>query len=417
MKRLWKCIPPCLSDVLGFEALLNATDGLGIIDDPSRYKPIGWGKFGRGGHSPEGGMALSFEHRERRMWENGEPIHGGFGGHGGRGRGDLRVVNSDIRNTDIITGTEKKVLAAFEENAGNMNPAFVLLCHAPSSSMIGSDLEANATQIQEMSHVPAAYVNIDGGKDYLYGIGMTLEAIGRLLLAGRETIPGTVNLLGCNSIDWTEDMRRSAEGWLSDNGLRVLSCWGMKETAECLKASAAAEKNLVVSEAGLRLARYMERELGIPYVIGAPFGKAACETIVNELRGGAEKSASEDGDGPSVLIVGEQLMANALRASLRERGYRGVRVLSFYDMDKTLMETGDAKLISEDDLAKQLNAESVRLILCDPDMRPLLAKEAQWIKLANPGASSAYETVAPFNMVESKLDLWLDQKLNGGSVQ
>ncbi|MCD7843616.1 MAG: hypothetical protein LUG17_03200 [Clostridiales bacterium] len=39
MKRLWKVIPPCLSDLLGFQMVLTETEGMGLIDDPSRYKP------------------------------------------------------------------------------------------------------------------------------------------------------------------------------------------------------------------------------------------------------------------------------------------------------------------------------------------------------------------------------------------
>lgn len=383
MKRLWKQIPPCLSDVLGFEAVLNATDGLGIIDDSSRYKPIGKEK-GRHGH------------------------------HGFYGSEELRVIHSDIRNADIITGTEKKVLAAYEKNVEFTNPAFVLLCHAPSSSMIGSDLEADAEKIRETRHIPAAFVNIDGSRDYLYGISMTLEATGKLLLAKRETISGTVNLLGCSSIDWTEDMRRSAEGWLSDNEFRVLSCWGMKETAETLKASAAAEKNLVVSEAGLRLARYMQREYGIPYVIGAPFGEAACESILNELRGCPAPLSGTDSALPTVLIIGEQLMANALRQSLRKRGHRGIRVVSFFEMDNALTEPGDTRLICEDELSEQINADSVQLIFCNPDMKPLLKKPARWENLPNSTAFSVYEAAAPFDMVESGLDEWLDRERKGG---
>ena len=415
MKRLWKTILPCLSDVLGFEAVLNATDGFGIIDDPSRYKPVGWGRGGqgsRGGHRQERSFAARNESSVymRGDWHGGR---GGRGGHGGHGNGDLRVTNSDIRNADIITGTEQKVLNAYEERARELGPSFVLLCHAPSSSMIGSDLEANATQIREMSGTPAAYVNVDGGKDYLYGVGMTLETMGKLLLEKRETIPGTVNLLGCNTIDWTEDMRQSAVTWLADNGFRVLACWGMKETAESLKASAAAEKNLVVSEAGLRLAKHMENEFGIPYVVGAPFGCGKCRELVEVLNGIEWDKEAESTEGASVLVIGEQLMANAIRDALRERGHRAVRVLSLFDMDKALMEPGDAKLNSEDELKKQLNAETVRLVFGDPDLKPLMEKDARWISLPNSSAMFAFESVAAFDMVGGKLDAWLDRELKG----
>ena len=334
------------------------------------------------------------------------------GGRGGREADETRVVNSDIRNADIITGTEKKVLVAFEDNR-DRNPALVLLCHAPSSSMIGSDLEANAVQIQEKSGIPAAYVNIDGGKDYLYGVGMTLEAIGKLLLEKREMIPSSVNMLGCNSIDWTEEMRRSAEDWLKENGFHVLSCWGMKESTQKLKTASAAEVNLVVSEAGLRLARLMETEFNIPYVVGAPFGNAACETLTNQLKGKDGSPAQDGEETASVLIVGEQLTANAIREALRARGRRGVRVASFFEMDKAIMEPGDGKLNSEEDLKKRLEAETLRLVIGAPELQPLMKWDAAWIRLPNPGMASVCESVPLFDMVGSGLDSWLDRELEG----
>lgn len=217
MKRLWKIIPPCISDVLGFEAVMNETDGIGIIDDPSRYKPLGQsGRHGYGGHGEH-----RYEERRRGESERGEgergenmregnghgsgyevPVrrreHGGMERHGGGHfmPDGVRVINSDIRNADIITGTEKKVLQAFSSGVDRFSPDFVLLSYAPSSSMIGSDLDAAAEKITEQSGLPSAAVRTDGERDYLYGIGSTLEVMGKLLLTEQETIPRTINILG-----------------------------------------------------------------------------------------------------------------------------------------------------------------------------------------------------------------------------
>lgn len=393
MKRLWKQISPCLADVQGFQAVIDATDGLGIVDDPSTYKPIGDGR------------ARSGEERQRR----------GRQGHGGRGRGSTRVVNTEIRNADIITGTEEKVLTAFRENAERLGADFVLLCHAPSSSMIGSDLEANAGKISELSGIPAAYVNIDGGKDYLYGISMTLETMGKLLLAKTEKRPNTVNLLGCNSIDWTENMAASCDTWLVENGFQVLAHWGMRESVDRLKRSAGAAANLVVNAAGMRLARYMEAKLGIPYIAGAPFGKSNCETLLASLRGACPEPPAVSSDDPAVLIVGEQFQSNAIRGLLREREDRNIRVVSLADMDKSVMEPGDKKLSGEDDLAEQLANESVKLVLCDPDCKALITRQVRWVPMPNAASFAPAERVAVIDMVGSKLDDWLENQLNGGA--
>lgn len=398
MKRLWKTMMPCMSDVQGFEAVVNSTDGLGIVDDPSKYKPI------RGNRSSHGAT--------HRSWDNMDiHIHGNrAGNYSGNRSGGVRTVCTEIRNADIVTGTEGKVLTAFCENAERLNPQFVLLCHAPSSSMIGSDLEAGARKISEISGIPAAYVNIDGSRDYLYGVSVTLEAIGKLLLKKAETRPHTVNILGCNNVDWTTEALTSVEDWLQKNGFTVLSHWGMKETAENLKCSAAAEVNLVVSEAGLRLAQYMKSEYNIPYIVGAPFGHANCAALQKELCGEGKPLQSPSDNVPSVLVVGEQFMANAIRSTLQEYGYRNIRVLSFFEMDKHCMNSGDAKLIGEDDLESQFEYDSVGLVICNPDCKSLMKRDVKWIPLPNTAWFSAFENIPCFDMSGEKLNQWLEKE-------
>jgi len=441
MKRLWKVLPPCISDLMGFEAVLNETEGMGLIDDSSRYKPIRFGREGnerredhrrREGHReyerPERlERSERHERNERLDMEStleGSQRHGRdeHRGHGGRHDGvvpGVRVINSDIRNEDIITGTENKVLSAFERGAAQFSPNFALLAYGPSASMIGSDLEYAAEKIAGQSGIPTASVKIDGEKDYLYGISCTLETMGRLLLEPQNTIPGSLNILGANTIDWAKETVDDVEKVLLNAGFRILSRWGTKETTENLKMASAASCNLVVNESGLRLARFMEEEFGIPYLAGAPFGTAWMEQLLMKLKGdctsmdlSAEKMTAEHPASmePEILIVGEQFMGNAIRQELLHRGYGEIRVLSFYDMDKEYMEAGDKKLTGEDEFAAQAGAETVRVIFADGDLRSLVEKEVRWIPLPNMGSMFPVKPMEAYNMAGQALDAWLDRE-------
>lgn len=438
MKRLWKVIPPCLSDVLGFEAVLNETEGLGIIDDPSRYKPIRMGQGGQAhggrggrpeGHGPGSDSGHAFAARA------GGELHGPGGFDRAARMRSVRVLNSDIRNEDIITGTEAKVMQTFERGMEQYAPNFILLCLAPSASMINSDLEYAAGKITGQSGLPAAEVKIDGEKDYLYGIGATLETLGRILLTPQETLEGTVNLLGANTIDWTEGTIATVDSLIADAGWRVLSHWGTKETTENLKRAAAAQVNVVVSEAGLKLARFMESEFGIPYVTGAPLGAKSAENLalqlnkhknagtharntetlsvsdLNDASIGAEAGVlRQETDAPEILIVAEQFIANAVRETLLAHGQRNIRVLSFYDMDRTYMLPGDKKLTGEDDFTAQANVDSVRMIIADLDYSPLVKKEVRYIGFPDGGSFSPVHPTENFDMTGSLLDSWLAEK-------
>lgn len=388
MKRLWTMIPPCMSDILGLQALMNNTNGAAIVDDASSYKPL---RF------IQGGVGCP----ENRRGPGGK--HNGY-------FGSQRMVSSEIRETNVITGTAEQVWTAVNTGVEVFRPDFLLLATAPCAAMIGSDLAERADRIQAELHTPATAVNLDGQKDYLYGISLSLEAMGKLLLEKQDMQPNTVNLLGCNPVDWSEDMVGETETWLSANGWQVLSRWGSKETTEHLKNASAASVNLVVNLSGLRLARYMESEFGIPYAVGTPFGTAQCVRLLEELktRESSSPPGSDKGE-PEALVIGEQLSADAIRCALEERGFAHVRVCSFFEMDKSLMRPGDKKLVSEDELAAELNNEKLRVVFGDTDYQ--MGAAVKWVPLPNQGNLAPSRLLAPFSMTDSALDRWLDSVL------
>ena len=430
MKRLWKHIPPCLSDVMGFQAIMTQTDGLGIVDDPGRYKPLA--TLGVGNAKPmymsAGRPDMMTQSRGGFGGERGG--HGGFGGghegrgghgdRGGRGNGGGRgavaqVTDSALRNEDIISGTEKKIVQAYENNKGN-NPKFVLVTNAPSSAMISSDIETAAIKIGESGNIPTGCVKIYGEKDYLYGASLTMEALAKLLAAQAEKKPDSVNILGCNIVDWGEEAVSSLEKLLADEGISVICKWGAAGmTAESIKESSKASLNLVVNISGLRAAQYMQKEFGIPYVVGAPYGKAQTEELMSLVKNALKDSDFEKGscsinkgaepESFDAVVMGEQLMANAIRRVLKENGCKNVRVLSFFEMDKNYMEPGDKKIASEDELAELTAAEGLRLIAANPDYKGAVKNELKWVNLPNSGMSIMTK-IDPVDMIGSNLDEW-----------
>lgn len=395
MKRLWKEVPPCMSDIMGFQAVMNHTEGIGIVDDSSNYKPLQHEKKGdyQGGRGHRGGS----DEKTNGLFKKGKLFSG------------VRIVASEIEERDAISGTAQKVHEAADIGMKQFHGKFALLTTAPCASMIGTELEEIADSLTEQYQIPAAAVKLDGQKDYLYGIGCTLEAMGKLLLEAKTQIPGTVNLLGMSTIDWTTDMVRSAEAWLEQAGFQVLSRWGTEEKLENLKKAPAAVVNLVVSVAGMRLARWMEQEFGIPYVVGAPFGAAQCRRLEQALRGEPVAVESCPAEEAEILILGEQLGANALRQELLEQGARSVRVCSFYEMDKSLMQPGDKKLVSEEELARQLTESGVRVVFGDPDYRLKCAGTLPWVPMCNRASIAPSVRVEPANLIENRLGNWLSQ--------
>ncbi|MGN0967994.1 MAG: nitrogenase component 1 [Oscillospiraceae bacterium] len=378
MNNLYKYLVPFLADTFGFQEVVDVTDGMGILDDCSPYK----GQVSR--------------------TDTAEPYSG------------LRMVSSWIRMEDVIGGTKAKLLETFRKSFREFDPAFVLIGTAPVASMIGTDLEDVADSITRESGIPAAAVELNGHKYYDQGISASLLALAKLLVRpAEEKIPGGVNLIGGNAIDWTARNVRGVRAWAEENGFWVVSQWGGRETAENLRQAARAEINLVTAAAGLATAQWMEREFDIPYISAAPFGRGWAARVAAALKSGTQPELPQSGEPARVLIVGEQLTSNAIRATLElDYGMGGVDVATFFTFSKALARPGDKRVKGEDAL-KKLMGGGYDFIIADPDLRVLAPETCRWIDLPH-GAVCFENTGDPVPLLTGEnLNRWLDRVLPG----
>ena len=380
MKNLFKYLPPFLADTFGFQEIIDVTDGMGILDDCSAYK----GKVSR--------------------TDINEPYHGS------------RMVCSWIRMEDVIGGTKAKLLDTFRNSYKEFNPAFVLVSNAPVSSMIGTDLEDVTDTITAESGLPAASIDLTGHKYYDYGISQTLLTLAKLLVEPtEEKIPHSINLIGGNAIDWSAQTLRDIRTWITKRGFQIVSQWGSRERAANLKQAAKAELNLVLTVSGLATAKWMEKEFGIPYIAAAPFGTDWCARLRCAMCYPDQKDVlnlPEDTSEPHILILGEQLTANAIRNTL-QHAYKmgGTHVATFFTFEKSLSRPGDKRLKSEDDLKNLLHSGTYDLVIGDQDLSVLAPEGVRWIDLPHGAIRIDYEGEGFPSLIYSDLNFWLDKVL------
>ncbi|MCD8141803.1 MAG: nitrogenase component 1 [Clostridiales bacterium] len=366
MKNLWSYMPPFLADTFGLEEVVSNTDGMGVIDDSTEYR--------------------SRTHA-------------------------VRMVASHIRSEDVVGGTREKVLGAYRTGSNQLGPKFVLLCAAPCASMIGTDLGEIAEQITRESGLPAAAVEVTGHKTWENGVARSLEALAKTVVAEPEGAPDGVNLLGGSALNWGSGNLETVEGWAQQQCGPILSRWGGRETLSNLKRAGNARCNLVTSVAGLRAAKALQSACGTPYVAGAPFGEAWSQRLAQGVQSGVSPALPQNGAGaPEVLIVAEQYMANAIRATLQlEYGMEHVQVASFFTMDKSQQLPGDVKLKSEEQFKALLAQNSYKLILADENASALASDGARWVNLSCEASIAPSGSLPP--LVGSQLNQWLDSVL------
>ncbi|MCD8342475.1 MAG: nitrogenase component 1 [Clostridiales bacterium] len=366
MKNLWSYMPPFLADTFGLEEVVSNTDGMGIIDDSTEYR--------------------SKSHA-------------------------VRMVASHIRSEDVVGGTREKVLSAFRTGSNQLGPRFVLLCAAPCASMIGTDLGEIAEQITRESGLPAAAVEVTGHKTWENGVARSLEALAKTVVAQPEGAPSGVNLIGGSALNWGSGNLEAVDRWAQQSCGPILSRWGGRETLSNLQRAANTRCNLVTSVAGLRAAKALQSAYGTPYVAGAPFGAAWSQRLAQAVQDGTAPELPRNGaDAPEVLIVAEQYMANAIRATLQlEYGMERVQVASFFTMDKARQLPGDVKLKSEEQLKTLLEQGGYKLVLTDENASALAPEGVKWVNLPCEASIAPSGTLPP--LVGDQLNRWLDSVL------
>ena len=361
MNGLYRCLPPASPDTSGFCSVMMRTDGIGVLDDPQGCVT----------------NYISYEESDYSL--------------------ETRVFASKLSDIDIIFGSQKRLLERFQKKRKLLEPSFAVFGGGPVSSLIGTDLRAAARECAACCGLPCCAVELNGHDAYDVGVSKTLLALGKLFLETRgEPVPGSVNLLGVNALDLGERTVRALPGYVTAHGTPVLAAWGGFATADQMRRAARAQRNLVLTVSGLPLAAWMEEILGIPYTVWMP--SAVPDTV--PLR------------RERVLILGEQLSSNRLRAILKSRfGFRDVRVACLFTMDERYRQPDDLQPEGEDGLAALFHSGAFDLCICDPVFFPLVPARLPTLGLPHLAVSGKlYAEQAPL-LTENELIRWLREAL------
>ena len=109
------------------------------------------------------------------------------------------------------------------------------------------------------------------------------------------------------------------------------------------------------------MAKYLEKEFGTPYEVGYPF----VDELIPEL----------DYAGKKILIIHQQVSANAIRQEIRTRSDEQnteVTVASWFMMKSELSEEGDLSLKEEMDYCKLVQNGNYDIVFADENMRGLV---------------------------------------------
>ena len=307
------------------------------------------------------------------------------------------VFSAGLRDMDAILGRDDRLVAKLADAAEKLDVTFAAVIGTPVPAVIGTDYRALERMLAKKTELPVLTVNTDGMELYDRGEEKAyLVLFGRFAGENVDVEPGNIEKTqtaeSCDgkrngknedvSVDIEDRPRVGIIGMTpqdvsdlkaaekirklyADQGPRAV-CYGMGDGLDEVRNASLAAKNVVVSPAALKAAQYLQKKFGTPYEIAYPLASE----LVPEV----------NYQGKKILIVQQQVIANAVRKEIEKRtGEKETITTATWFMRKEEILTDlnvdavdDISLKEEDDFISLVEKEGYDVIFADPCMERMI---------------------------------------------
>ncbi len=214
-------------------------------------------------------------------------LHGLMGCHSGfavlrllQNNIDVRVMTTGMHQDDVVYGGEEHVYRAIVEVYRRARPRAIAVVECCASALIGDDIESAISRARR-DGVAVPIVHIDGGgfhsdakKGFEEALVKIYEAMhDRIKAGGRDSGSGrTVCFVGVKLDEYrAEQDMNEIRRLFKAMGIDVIYVPG--SSVQALEALARCDILAVVGGDGIELARRVEKDFGVPYIVTVyPFG-------------------------------------------------------------------------------------------------------------------------------------------------
>ena len=307
------------------------------------------------------------------------------------------VFSAGLRDMDAILGRDDRLVAKLADAAEKLDVTFAAVIGTPVPAVIGTDYRALERMLAKKTELPVLTVNTDGMELYDRGEEKAYLALfGRFAGENVDVEPGNIEKTqtaeSCDgkrngknedvSVDIEDRPRVGIIGMTpqdvsdlkaaekirklyADQGMRAI-CYGMGDGLDEVRNASLAAKNVVVSPAALKVAQYLQKKFGTPYEIAYPLASE----LVPEV----------NYQGKKILIVQQQVIANAVRKEIEKRtGEKETITTATWFMRKEEILTDlnvdaadDISLKEEDDFISLVEKEGYDVIFADLCMERMI---------------------------------------------
>lgn len=298
------------------------------------------------------------------------------------------VFCSGLRHMDAILGNDNLLIDRIVKAAESLKPKFIALLGSPVPMVIGADYEGIMHEVEERTGIPSFGFDTKGLAYYGKGISMAVISLIKKFCQ-KETVPETersgINLIGVTPLDFgNKGCEKDFIAFFEGEGITVNCSFSAGHSIEAIQNSVKSKLNVVVSQSGIEVAKFMEKKYGIPYITGTPVGdggiilskvKSFLEKGIHEDEGGREKSSSA---AKKVLVAGDQIISRSIcQAASKIHTDLEFIAGTIFDFSEEESRAGDIFIRDETEFRKIVNSGEFAGIVADPLVEELLTESAK----------------------------------------
>lgn len=289
---------------------------------------------------------------------------------------------SQLRTVDAILGNDDKLINLAIDAAKEIKPPFIAILGTPVPSIIGTDMNGIASEIENATGIKSIGFSTDGFSSYDKGIEMAISslisAFAKPKKQERTSNKIRLNLIGLTPLDfYANENQDDIKIFFENEGFEVKCTFGMDYDIKSIEDFFNADVNLALTTPALRVCEKLYKKYSIPYVCGSTIGTAFSKRLSEALylssktkipilafKGETEMVSKDRKD--KILIVWEQTMAKSLKKSLQQLGCRDkIITASFGNFKSDVADEEDIFLKSEEQLIYLLKNGGFKKVIAD----------------------------------------------------
>jgi nitrogenase molybdenum-cofactor synthesis protein NifE len=291
------------------------------------------------------------------------------------------VFSAGLRDMDAIMGRDDKLIEKLSKAQEALKGEFTALVATPVPAVIGTDMKALKRMAEKKTGVPCISINAIGTKYYDEGesqawLELFKEFTGKEDVSSDMILSGRTGIIGATPLETGYSSGEIMNEYCLNYGIKEPVIFGIETGLDAIRQAGKLSKNLVVSAAGIKAAKYLEENFGIPYEVGYPF---IPNNVITDM-----KALLQDGNGISdgriknILIIHSQFAANELRNRIRSNkdsiinSDLEIDTATFFMYDENYAESNDIRLAGEDELWEIAESGKYDLIIADTDIKRML---------------------------------------------